>query len=136
MRRIFLLLAICLVTLSFSPYVARSTAQQRTQLGGRPGEFHFILKDQADHNRAEFREMQVRLERMRTDVIASASSEAVRKRMLSDLDGFQLFVTSMEAQLNSPAGQTAGEVEAHLNGVKGQANCGMCHEGSSLRFGR
>ena len=135
MKRVGLLLAICFVVISISPYVAHSTAQQRLQLGGRTGEFHFILKEQADHNREAFREMNLRIERMRLDIAANANNEATRIRMLSDLDGFQLFVASMQAQLDSPAGQTAGEVEARLNNVKGQAHCGTCHDRSAARTG-
>jgi len=133
MKRIILITAVCLIATSFSPFAARSRAQQRNQLGGRPGEFHFILKEQADHNRREFREMQSRIERMRTDVLASATSDATRARMISDLDNFQMFVASMETQLGTPVGQTAGDVELRLNSVKGQANCGTCHQNEGAR---
>ena len=133
MKRIILITAVCLIATSISPFGPRSTAQQRNQLGGRPGEFHFILKEQADHNRAEFREMQVRIERMRADVLASAANDVTRSRMISDLDSFQMFVASMETQLSTPVGQTAGDVELRLNSVKGQANCGTCHENSAAR---
>jgi hypothetical protein len=56
--------------------------------------------------------------------------------MLADLDNFEMFVASMEAQLTLPVGQTAGEVEARLNTVKGQANCGTCHENAPTRASR
>ncbi len=108
---------------------SRSNAQHRQQMGGRPGEFHFILKEQADHNRAEFREMETRLGRMRADVVAISADDATRQRMLNDLDQLGLFVSSMEAQLATPAGQTAGEVEQRLNYAKGQMACGVCHGG-------
>ena len=133
MKRIILIAAVCLIATSFSPFSPRTTAQQRNQLGGRPGEFHFILKDQADHNRAAFREMQFRIERMRADVLASSANEGTRARMISDLDNFQMFVASMETQLSTPVGQTAGDVELRLNVAKGQANCSTCHENSAVR---
>ena len=133
MKRISVFLAVCLFVIIASPFAPRSTAQQRTQLGGRAGEFHFILKEQADHNRTEFREMQVRIERLRADITGSATDDVTRQRMLADISGVELFVTSMEAQLSTPAGQTAGEVEARLNTVKGHVNCGTCHENNSER---
>ncbi len=120
--------ALCLIFV-----VSRVTAQQRQQMGGRPGEFHFILKDQADHNRAEFRNMQTRITRMKADVMASAADEGTRARMLQNLDQFSLFVSSMEAQLTVPAGQTAGDVEQRLNFAKGEAACVMCHENMAPR---
>jgi hypothetical protein len=134
MKRIILIACICLVAISISPFA--SLAQQRSQFGGRPGEFHFILKEQADHNRAEFREMHLRVERMKADVLANTANDESRKRMLSNLDSFELFVASMEAQLSLPVGQTAGEVETRLNLVKGQANCGTCHEDVTVRGAR
>jgi hypothetical protein len=134
-KRIGIWLTICVVVVMLSQLAPRSTAQQRAQMGGRPGEFHFILKEQAEHNRAEFREMQVRIERMRADITKSSTDDVTRARLLGDVSSFEMFVTSMEAQLTSPAGQTAGEVEARLNTVKGQVNCGTCHEGSSASTG-
>jgi cytochrome c553 len=136
MRRIILIATVCLIAVSIAPMGPGPSAQQRTQLGGRPGEFHFILKEQADHNRAEFREMQLRIERMRTDISATAANDATRRRMLADLDSYQLFVSSMEAQLTSPVGQTAGDVEQRLEAQKGQANCGTCHENAGIRVSR
>lgn len=133
MKRISVFLAVCLFVIIASPFAPRSTAQQRMQLGGRPGEFHFILKEQADYNRSQFREMQVRIERLRSDISKTATDDATRRRMLADVAGFELFATSMEAQLSTPAGQTAGEVESRLNVVKGQMNCGTCHESSAAR---
>jgi hypothetical protein len=134
MKRITLIACICLIAISISPF--GSKAQQRSQFGGRPGEFHFILKEQADHNRAEFRELHLRVERMKADVIASAANDETRKRLLNDVESFELFVSSMEAQLSLPAGQTAGDVETRLNFVKGQANCGTCHEDAAVRGAR
>jgi len=136
MKRIILLLGVFLGIAMIFPVGFTSTAQQRSQMGGRPGEFHFILKDQADHNRVEFREMQLRIERLRADVMNSASDEATKRRMLADIDRFALFASSMEAQFSNPAGQTAGEVEQRLNLVKGQMLCGACHEGSASRTAR
>jgi hypothetical protein len=136
MRRVFLIAAVCLIAISIAPMGPGPRAQQRSQLGGRPGEFHFILKEQADHNRAEFREMQLRIERMRTDIAATASNDATRRRMLADLDSYQLFVSSMETQLSTPVGQTAGDVEQRLDATKGQANCGTCHENAGIRVAR
>jgi hypothetical protein len=136
MRRIILIAAVCLIALSIAPMGPGPRAQQRSQLGGRPGEFHFILKEQADHNRAEFRDMQLRIERMRADIAAMASNDTTRRRMLADLDTYQLFVSSMETQLSSPVGQTAGDVEQRLNSAKGQANCGTCHENAGIRVSR
>jgi len=136
MKRIILIATVCLIAISISPFGPRSKAQQRSQLGGRPGEFHFILKEQADYNRAEFREMHLRIENIRTDILANATNEGTRKRMLADLDGFELFVASMEAQLTLPAGQTAGEVELRLNAAKGQVNCGTCHDDATVRSSR
>ena len=136
MRRIVLITAFCLVALSLSPFTRRLSAQQRTQLGGRPGEFHFILKEQADYNRLQFREVQMRIQRLRTEIVASSSDEARRARMLADLDQFEMFLASMQTQLSTPAGQTAGEVEQRLNLVKGQNNCTTCHENGAVRAAR
>jgi hypothetical protein len=136
MKRIILIAAFCLVALSLSPFTESSIAQQRTQLGGRPGEFHFILKEQADYNRVQFRETQMRIQRLRSEIIANSSDEAKRTRMLTDLDQFAMFVASMETQLSTPAGQTAGEVEQRLNVVKGQTNCATCHENGAVRASR
>ncbi len=133
MKRIIFITAFCLLAIAISPFALRSTAQQRTQFGGRPGEFHFILKEQADYNRSQFREMQMRVQHLRTEIVASASDEARRTRMLADLDQLEMFVASMQTQLSIPAGQTAGEVEQRLNSVKGQANCATCHENGAVR---
>jgi hypothetical protein len=136
MKRISLIAAFCLIALSISPFTQRSTAQQRMQLGGRPGEFHFILKEQADYNRAQFRDMQLRIERMRTEIAGSSTDDAKRARMIADLNQFEMFVASMQTQLSIPAGQTAGAVEQRLNVVKGEANCGTCHEDGALHASR
>ncbi len=135
MRRTILFISACLLLYCIFP-IGEQIAQEHSQLGGRPGEFHFILKDQADSNRAQFRTMQVRIDRMRADVLASATDEATRSRLIADLNQIQLFVASMETQLSLPVGQTAGDVEQRLNLVKGQANCATCHEDSAVRAAR
>lgn len=128
MKRIVIAIVfIALLVLLAAPY-HHSRAQQRTQMGGRPGEFHFILKDQADHNRVAFRDMQGRIARMRTDIMTASVDDATRARMLQNLDEFSLFVSSMDAQLNTSAGQTAGDVEQRLNYAKGEQACSLCHE--------
>ena len=130
MKRIVLVVILLLLFMLFFAPVTASRAQQR-QMGGRPGEFHFILKDQADHNRAQFRDMQVRLARMRSDIATSQIDEAKRQRMLADLDEMGGFVSSMEIQFTIPAGQTAGEVEQRLNYAKGETACQVCHDNNT-----
>ncbi len=131
MKRFVLWLGIVLVFAAMVTVATRSRAQQRSQMGGRPGEFHFILKEQADYNRTQFREMQTRIARMRADVMASTTDEATRVRMLQSLDQLSLFITSIELQLTTPVGQTAGEVEQRLNYVKGEATCVLCHQSAA-----
>jgi uncharacterized protein (DUF3084 family) len=137
MKRVILLLGVLLLMAAVWPIEIGKASQDRTsQMGGRPGEFHFILKEQADLNRIEFREVQARLERLKVEVAANASDDAANRRMLADLDSVSLFAASMQAQFEAPVGQTAGQVEQRLNTVKGQVMCGACHEGSSTRAAR
>ncbi len=133
MKRTFLCIGTLLIALTVISTVVRVRAQQRQQMGGRPGEFHFILKEQADHNRIQFREMQGRIARMKADVMAASTDEATRARMLQNVDQFSLFTASMEAQLTVPVGQTAADVEQRLNYSKGQLACGFCHSGTTSR---
>ncbi len=127
---------VLLIALALAWLSAHSQQQRSGQMGGRPGEFHFILKEQADYNRVQFRQMRTTLERMRADVAASAADEATRTRMLQDMQSMELFVSSMEAQLTTPVGQTAGDVENRLNHIKGQMACGVCHAGSTAMMRR
>lgn len=113
----------------FAWLATRSQAQRPLQLGsgGRPGEFHFILREQLDHNRAEFRDMRAIVERLRFDLGASTADPGERRRMQQDLDRLMLFVDSIDLQLSVPAGTTAAQVESRLNASKGQSMCGSCH---------
>jgi hypothetical protein len=98
---------------------------------GRPGEFHFILAEQAEQNRLQFREVRAALERLRAELATSQLDGERRTRAQQDVDRLNLFVLSMEMQLTLPAGSTAGQVEARLNSSKGESMCGACHAQTS-----
>lgn len=124
-----LFFATLMLAVMFAWLATRSQAQRPLQLGsgGRPGEFHFILREQLDHNRVQFRDMRAILERLRFDLGATTADPGERRRMQQDLDRLMLFVDSMDQQLSVPAGTTAALVESRLNNSKGQAMCGACH---------
>ncbi len=135
MRKRLLFLAVTVLAVGGTWIAVRAQVRHYpNQLGGRPGEFHFILEDQANYNRAQFREMRFTLQQLRKDVLASATDEQTRQRMLRQLDGLGQFVGSMESQFTIPVGQTAGEVEERLNNVKGHASCTTCHALSSAEM--
>jgi hypothetical protein len=109
-----------------------STIALAQQSGGRTGEFHFILRDQAIENQRQFREMRYSLERLRATVLPTINDPDARTRATEELSRWEFFVRSMETQLTVPVGATAANVETRLNAAKGQMMCVACHSSGEV----
>ncbi len=129
MRSRLLSLAVLSVALFFA-WIASGHAQYPHQpQGGRPGEFHFILHEQLQQDRAQFRDVRATIDILRYQVSRSKDDAATQRDMLNSLERLRLFVDSMETQLTTSASPTALLVERKLNTIKGDRQCGACHGG-------
>ncbi|HEX8925544.1 MAG TPA: hypothetical protein VF786_07105 [Terriglobales bacterium] len=109
-----------------------STFAFAQQSGGRTGEFHFILREQAIENQRQFREMHYSIEHLRSTVLPTVADPDARARFAEDLTRWEFFVRSMETQFTVPAGATAANVETRLNSAKGQSMCVACHSSGEV----
>ncbi|HEX8925714.1 MAG TPA: hypothetical protein VF786_07965 [Terriglobales bacterium] len=102
------------------------------QSGGRSGEFHFILREQAIENHRQFHEMHLSIERLRSMVLPGIADPDARARAAEEITRWDFFVRSMETQFTVPAGATAANVETRLNSAKGQTMCVACHSSGEV----
>ena len=122
-----LLLLILLIILLFP---VRGTSQWSPQelAGGRPGSFRFSTAVQLETDRADLAELRASIERVE-DLLPAVANPATRQALQAELQKWQLHAARYQQRLSASAGHTAATVEARLNGIKGQRQCGVCHGG-------
>jgi hypothetical protein len=96
--------------------------------GGRPGTFRFTTNEQLRADRGELAELRAGLDRL--DRLLPRVSDPVTQRELSNqIERWSIHIARLEQRSSTPAGPTAATVEARLDQIKGQRNCGVCHGG-------
>ena len=119
---VLFLLVIVFVAFPRSASLARQHFQAppdfpRDVTAGRPGSFRFITNEQL---RA------VGVDRLQRLLPALRDAPAQRE-IANELERWSLHIARLEQRMNNSAGPTAATVEAHLNQMKGQRNCALCH---------
>ena len=132
---VLLLLIILLIAFPRSASVARPGQQfqnppdfPRDVSAGRPGSFRFVTSEQLRGDRAEIADLRLGIERLQR-ILPSVTDRNAQREIAGELQRWTLHTARLEQRLNGSAGPTAATVEARLNQMKGQRNCGLCHGG-------
>ena len=128
---VLFLLVIVFVAFPRSASLARQHFQAppdfpRDVTAGRPGSFRFITNEQLRADRAEVADLRVGVDRLQRLLPALRDAPAQRE-IANELERWSLHIARLEQRMNNSAGPTAATVEAHLNQMKGQRNCALCH---------
>ena len=105
----------------------------RDQFGGRPGSFHFVTNEQSMADAAQLQRAFAALDRL--DAGVTRLDPAQREQFSMDLATLRSFALSAHMQRTTSAGETASEVEEHLDKAKGKFMCGACHGHGMMRGG-
>ena len=97
--------------------------------GGRPGSFRFSTSVQLEADRADLAELRASIVRVE-NLLPAVANPATRQALQAELQKWQLHAARYQQRLSTSAGHTAATVEARLNRIKGQRQCGLCHGGS------
>ena len=98
----------------------------RDVTAGRPGTFRFLTNEQLRADRAEVADLRVGIDRLQR-LLPTLRDATAQREIANELERWSLHAARLEQRMNSSAGPTAAAVEAHLNQMKGQRNCGICH---------
>ena len=96
--------------------------------GGRPGSFRFLPTEQLRADRTEIADLRAGVDRLQR-LLPRVSDPVAQREIAGELERWSLHIARLEQRANSSAGPTAATVEARLNQIKGQRNCGVCHGG-------
>ena len=134
-RRVALVLFLLVIVFFAFPRSASLVSPQHLQFppdfprdltAGRAGTFHFVTNEQLRADRADLADLRVGIDRLQR-LLPTLRDPTAQRDIANELERWSLHVARLEQRMNSSAGATAATVEAHLNRMKGQSNCAMCH---------
>src|SRR4051794_17905895 len=134
-RRVALVLLLLVIVFFAFPRSASLVSQQHFQsppdfprdvTAGRPGTFRFVTSEQSRADRAEVADLRVGIDRLQR-LLPTLRDTIAQREIANELERWSLHAARLEQRMNSSAGPTAATVEAHLNQMKGQRNCALCH---------
>jgi hypothetical protein len=85
-----------------------------------------VTNEQLRADRAEIADLRVGIDRLQR-LLPTVRDVTAQREIANELERWSLHAARLEQRMNSSAGPTAATVEAHLNQMKGQRNCAMCH---------